>query len=668
MKQEKIQKKSKAMGIRAKLIGVIIPIVLVIIASFFALSRREILRLSKEKMIAQSQVCAGDIYAWADGILREIRIYQESIENGGFADDEAILTYMKTSADRNSAYPAGIYMGDERGIYLDASGWVPGDDWVLVERDWYVDGKDNEELTFEEPYYDSMTGDICVSACVRVDYPEAVRVLSADVYLNYLSEIVSKIDEEDNGSSFLVTKGSRTIIAHPNTEMIAHTLDTEAPDSLYAGVNDAISRDVKGVVNIKTDAGVYYVCLNEIADTDWMLVSYMPERDVLAGLRFLEIVMIIVAAVAALALIFATMHLMERVVKPVARVTDVIQKVSEGDFSQNIEAKGNDEIARMSAHTQEFLVQMRKTIADIKETAGWLERQSEDNDRVSGSLADSSQSQSEAMKELSRMADELSKAAERVADQTGEIANVIEEAGAQAKYAGDMMRETVEISESGRTVAEHVSDGMNHIEESISSLSEQMTQTNEAIGQIGSMVEMIMHVAEETNLLSLNASIEAARAGEAGKGFAVVAGEIGKLAANSSEAADDIARLTTEIREAMHRATVRMEESVKEVKASAELVVENRTTFDSVYEKVGEADKTVSQVAKLVVSAETVAADMKKVAENQVAAADQITESAHAMEGYTRTVNDDSDTVARNAKELERESKKLMGYVSRFKI
>ena len=128
---------------------------------------------------------------------------------------------METTVERNEAYPLGLYMGDDSGIYLDGSGWVPDSDWVLVERDWYVDGKDNATLSFGEPYYDSMTNQVCVSASVKMDYDKAVRVLATDVYLDYVSGLVSGISEEGDIEAFLVTSGTQAIIAHADTEMMA---------------------------------------------------------------------------------------------------------------------------------------------------------------------------------------------------------------------------------------------------------------------------------------------------------------------------------------------------------------------------------------------------------------------------------------------------------------
>lgn len=662
------EKRKGKIGIRTKLIGVIIPIVFVIIICFFALSRSMVTKLSLEKLEAESLVYAGEISAWVNQIFAELEVYQDTIEEGGFTGDEAILAYMRTTVDRNPAYPIGLYMGDDAGTYLDATDWVPGDDWILTERDWYLDGKDNEEFAFGEPYYDSQTGDVCVSASVHVDYPKATRVLAADIYLDYVSGLVSNISEKDIGTAFLVTKNSQTIIAHPQEEMMDAVLSADGADSLYANIGAELSAGHMEVLTVEGDDGTYFACVNSIPHTDWLLVSCISRQEVLLELHKLEGVMALIAAAAALVLIFITMHLMNRVVKPVERVTDVIQQVAKGDFTQNIEAKENDEIGRMNRNVQDFLVQMRETISGIVHTADWLDKQSEEHSRVSGSLMASAREQTEAMQALEVMVQELSASAMDFMEQMQELSETIENADAEGKHAGKMMTETVKVSENGREAVDHVSEGMEHIKKSITSLAGQIAQADASMERIGSMVGLIMDVAEETNLLSLNASIEAARAGESGKGFAIVAEQIGKLAVNSSAAADDIAKLTEEIKSTMKQLTVQMQESVCEVEDSAKMVEQTGSSFVQVFERVVEAEKAVTRVTELTDSVKEVSVQMKQISERQEATACQITESAKRMNGCTKAVGSDSDAVEKSAKELEREAGVLMERMSRFQI
>lgn len=662
------KKREKKIGIRAKLIAVVVPIVFVIIISFFALSRNMITKISKEKLEAQSQVYAGEINAWVNQIFAELEVYKDTIEQGGFANDKEILAYMRTSVGKSEAYPVGLYMGDDAGVYLDASDWVPGPDWILTERDWYVDGRDNEEFAVGEPYYDSQTGDVCVSASVHLDYAKATRVLATDIYLDYVSGLVSNISEKDIGKAFLVTRNSQTIIAHPEVEMMDTVLSAEGIDSLYANVGEALAAGETGLISVEGDDGTYFACINTIAHTDWHLVTYMSRQDVLAELRELEKIMAFIAVGAALVLIFATLHLMNRVVKPVERVTDVIQKVAVGDLTQNIKVKGHDEIGRMSRNMQEFLVQMRETISGIVHTAEWLNKQSEEHGKVSDSLMASARNQAEAMGSMENMVKELAVAADELAGHMDKLSMVIQDADAEGKHAGEMMKETVLASESGRKAVGSVSEGMGHIESSIASLAEQIAQADTAMEQIGNMVNLIVDVAEETNLLSLNASIEAARAGEAGRGFAVVAEQIGKLAENSGAAADDIARLTGEIKSTMKQVTLQMQNSVSEVSGSAKMVEETGSSFVRVFEKVGMAETAVNKMIALIDSVKTVSVRMQEIAEKQKAVAGQITESADKLDNCTKTVGSDSDAVAESARELERESRELMGRMSRFQI
>ena len=658
----------KGMSIRLKLICIVIPIVLVLVISFFALARNMVLKTSQGELQAEAQVYTEEINNWTNQIFGELQVYLNTIESGNLENDDAILEFLETSVDKSDAYPVGLYMGDDSGVYLDGSGWIPGDDWVLVERDWYVDGKDNEKLAFGEPYYDSMTGQVCVSASVLVDYDKATRVLATDVYLDYVSEVVSNISNESEMDAFLVTKDSKTIIAHIDEKMMAVTLDTAGLDSLYNGVGDAVAAGKSGFVAVDGDDGTYYVCINPVENTGWYLVTYVPEKNVLADLHRMELLMLAISVVAAIVLIIVILRMMNRVVKPVQKMTEVIDRIAEGDFSQNLESKGNDEIARMSNNMQSFIAQMRGTISEISDIAGLLGRQSVQNEELSDSLKDSSQSQANQMDMLEQMVEELSVAVDEASGQMEGLASIIEQTHMQGNAADVLMQESVIMSQNGKRDMEMIIEGMNNVNSSIMTLSDQMDRVGNIISQIGDMVGMIVDIAEETNLLSLNASIEAARAGEAGKGFSVVAEQIGKLAANSSVVTEEISGLTAEIQNTVNGAVEYMNASIDEVHNNVQMVSAASATFENLYGKVAETSSRVQEMINLVTKVDEVSKQMEEIFGSQVHATEQIVQSAEELNQHTISVNKDSCTVAENAGELQKESMELMNRISRFRV
>lgn len=657
----------KKLGIRTKLILVIIPVVLVLIICFFLISRRLITSQAQDNLVAGSNVYAEDINGWVERIMGELKVYQNAINKGTFKNDQELLAFMETSLNVNEAYPVGLYMGDDSGTYLDASGWVPDADWVLTQRDWYLEGCEHQELAFGEPYYDSQTGQVCVSVSVRMDYDKAVRVMSVDVYLDYVADMMKEILLYDSGRAFLVT-GSQMVIAHPEESMMEVRLDQQGLDTLYGNISAKLSQEFTGLTTVKGDSGSYLVYISPISHTDWRLVTFVSESEVLKDLHLLELYMVIIAVAAAAVLVILILRMMNRIVKPVQLVTDTLAEVAAGDFTRNLEVKGRDEIAMMSGNMQIFLKKMRGIIAEITDTAKWLSRQSQENGVVAGTLTQSSGYQQKAMKEMNDLVDTLSETVDSFSRQMESLVADIRTTHTEGTNAGGIMQDAAAVSRNGQQAMEQIRQGMDVIEQTITSLADQIRHTRDTIGRINEMVGMIMDISEETNLLALNASIEAARAGEAGKGFAVVAEQIGKLAANSNAAADDISGLTQDISQAVSKAVAHTETSVDKVKESAAMIESTSQTFDGVFSQVEEAGGIVAHMVELIDQVNRVASQMAGLMESQLQISKDISESAAELGEHAQVVAQQSEKAAESAGELEKQSGKLMTDMGQFKI
>lgn len=288
-----------------KLVCTIVPIVLVMIIIYFILVRQEILTLSREKLILESNYYAEEISTWAKSVLNEATIYKNMIERLGL-ENEDTYELMYTSADTHEAYPFGLYMGDDQGNYFDASGWEPGDDFVVTERDWYKEGLLHDQFAFGEPYVDALTGGTCVSISSRLNTGPAVTVLSADVYLDYAAQLAEEITTGRIEHAFFVTQGSRLILADSDPAMIGMTLSAKQESRLYQNVSRLLDEEKTGQHDILGDESVFLVNITTIPDTDWYFITCMNRNEVLKDLWRIEFPMLLIAVIASVLLFFLT--------------------------------------------------------------------------------------------------------------------------------------------------------------------------------------------------------------------------------------------------------------------------------------------------------------------------------------------------------------------------
>ena len=317
-------------------------------------------------------------------------------------------------------------------------------------------------------------------------------------------------------------------------------------DLVTANLNVRLSDPAEKDYNFATLDGNMTV-FQEVDGTNWLLISYIPTSIVLSDLTQLRNIMIVISVICIALLCVLIERVTHVVIKPVKEMTRVITAMTSGDFTVSIKTKGNDEIAVMSQSVEKFIASMKQMISEMGNVSGKLKNQADSSKGVSGEMSSAAGIQSQSMSELNATVDQLSVSVNEIAENATQLAGVAADTKSDSDMVESKMQETVAVSEKGRKDMERVGEALSNIEVSIHNLEEAVNKVGTASGEIVQIIKLIGDIADETNLLSLNASIEAARAGEAGRGFAVVAAEIGTLAKNSADSVAHITELITEI-------------------------------------------------------------------------------------------------------------------------
>lgn len=675
-KGNKENKGNKTIGIKSiklKLILVIIP--LVIIATFIMLSitykrSREIIMEYADQLVQSLTISnTHEIENWSQDIISGLNQVKNTLDNIQLSDDE-LMEYLKTTMNKNESYKSGVYIGLSDNRLVEPSGWIPDEDYVVTERDWYIEGLKNEEkFNFGEAYQDKNTGEYIVSATAKLRSVENVEgVASADVSLKTISEMVSTKSILNTGKLFLVDSSNNKIIAIGDDSLINTSFTMENPNELIQTIVKTVNINENSVKELTSNGISYSVCIQAINKTPWKLIGYVSHEEVLSSLNDLQKIVIELFIVAVILIIILIERVVHFIIKPVKELNHTIKSITEGDFTVEVKVKGNDEIATMSSSMQRFIETMHNTIQEVGKMSESLDHQAKNSSRVALELYDSAETQSNAMTELNQTVDELAMAVSEVAENATELSIVVTEASQDGKEASIKMKDTVAISEKGKADMGQVSMAMTNLNDSIEQLIKSVEEVDESSEKINNIVLLIGEIANQTNLLSLNAAIEAARAGEAGKGFAVVASEIRKLAETSQESVNNITELTSNIASLVNNTIQKTQESADNIKQSIDLVGTAENTFGDIYNTVNETNNIVQKMMEKVTKVDEVATSVAAITEEQSAAAEEILATSENLSNHAKKVTENSHTVDEDAAKLLETAENLNTNMKMFKI
>ena len=659
-------KKQKTVSIKAKLLGVIIPVVIaivvVLVVAAYQISAGTIKKYSQNLLQSSVENQASQIEAWLNENLASFQMAKTIIEDLKPSDEE-LKTILDGYYGYNSNYPEGLYVADSTGQLITASESTKKESDV-TNSTWYKEGLTRVNMAVGSAYQNADGVNVISASGILNDGSDKVRVISADMTLDRIAIIVNSFIEMNDAEAFLVDKTSGVILANRDSSLISQTLGAEGQSHFYQLTAEKAAEKDYNFATLDGNMTVF----QEVDGTNWLLISYIPTSIVLSDLTQLRNIMIVISVICIALLCVLIERVTHVVIKPVKEMTRVITAMTSGDFTVSIKTKGNDEIAVMSQSVEKFIASMKQMISEMGNVSGKLKNQADSSKSVSGEMSSAAGIQSQSMSELNATVDQLSVSVNEIAENATQLAGVAADTKSDSDMVESKMQETVAVSEKGRKDMERVGEALSNIEVSIHNLEEAVNKVGTASGEIVQIIKLIGDIADETNLLSLNASIEAARAGEAGRGFAVVATEIGTLAKNSADSVAHITELITEINNLVEDAVRQAGNSAQDISGSAELIHTAVDTFDTIFKNIQETSALIGNVVDKINQVDQVATNVAAISEEQAASSDEILATSESMLLQAKNLSKNSDQVEQEADNLAVSADQLADQVKQFRI
>lgn len=659
-------KKKGNISIKAKLLGIIIPVVIVIILilvfTAYHVSSGIIESYSKNLLESSVNSQASKIEAWLEENLASMQMAKTMIEKL-HPDETQLQTILDASCGYSENYPDGLFLADANGSFLkgtDSKKQEPNP----KESMWYQEGMTRVNMAVGSAHQNPDGTNVVSASGLLNDGSDTVRVIAADMTLDRISVIVNSFIEMHDAEAFLVDKDSSVILASRDSDLISKTLGADGQSAFYKDVEKKVSGKSYDFCTLDGNMTVF----KEVNGTNWLLVSYVPTNVVLADLVGLRNLMIIFSIISILVLCVLIERVTHVVIRPVKEMTRVITSMASGDFTVSMKVKGNDEIAVMGRSVEHFIASMKEMIRQMGHVSDRLEKQAGSSKNVSGEMNSAANIQSQSMTELNATVDQLSVSVNEIAQNATQLAGVVADTKEDSDKVEDKMRTTVEVSEKGKADMESVGNALHNIEISIHNLEEAVDKVGTASGEIVDIIKLIGDIAEETNLLSLNASIEAARAGEAGRGFAVVASQIGVLAKNSADSVAHITSLINEINGLVDDAVKQAGSSASDIESSADLIHTAVDTFDQIFQNIQETSHLIEGVVEKINQVDQVATNVAAISEEQAASSDEILATSESMLQQAKSISKNSEQVEEEAGNLAESADQLADQVKQFQI
>jgi methyl-accepting chemotaxis protein len=484
-------------------------------------------------------------------------------------------------------YTTTVSRLESGGYILYATDYEPAADYDQTKRGWFRTAVANAGKTvFTAPYLDTRSQKLCVSAVSTssANGRDPTGVICTDVFLDELGSIITGRKITSDGSTFLIDADGLFLV-HTDPALVLKENFFESEIGKLVQKESILSKNINVHVT-----GNRYIISAPLTGTSWFLVSSGSTDELEGNFRLTRLVIIIAALAAALAAILVSLRLGAILSRSFRKLSDLFALISSGDFTHDSPAYRTREANNLSSGFNQLAASLKTLIGAIQEQAASL---SGVGSELSLMMSESAAAIQEISGNTLEMKDKVDTQRQSVADTNATIDSMI----SSIKGLNEIIEKQAESISGASTAIEQMTANIASVtktlmqnEENVKNLADAaekgrvgLTEVSEVVTEVAresegllEINEVIQAIADQTNLLSMNAAIEAAHAGEAGKGFAVVADEIRKLAESSSEQANTVSA------------------SLKKMKDSLENINRSTGAVQGHFENIDAAVKTVT--------------------------------------------------------------------------
>ncbi len=502
-----------------------------------------------------------------------------------------------------------------------------------------------------------------------------IRMSSYDSVMSggNLSRIVGNVEIKGVKDSYTyIVDGDGTMLYHPTADKIGKPVENSVVKGVISKLKSE-NRPQPEVVQYNFNGETKYAGIYVGKSKDFILVVNANKKQALSGTTSVVTSTVKGSIFAMVLCLIAAIFVTRKIVAPIISATDTVEKLGNLDFSEGVSSdkkmlNRKDEVGVMLRSITELKNIIVKVMAEIR---AYSESLGEAAEALKNSANESSTAAGQVETAITGIADGASSQAQETQSATENVivmGKMIEQASTEVEQLGDNAADMHKASENAMSILAELEKINQKTMEAIHIIGEQTQKTNESAAKIKVATDMISEIAEETTLLSLNASIEAARAGEQGRGFAVVANQIQKLAEQSADATTQITEVISELVNDAQESVQTMDEVKEVMNQQSENVSQTEKAFKNVEKGIAESIESVEKITDKTRKLDEARAGVVDVVQSLSAIAEENAASAEETSASASEVGSIMEDVSQNANMLDEIAVKLNENVKRFKI